>query len=99
MNDEQWMVVRPILERVGKPGRPLRYAFAQYFNGCLYATRAGYSWRSLPAKRRVSTMDGDVPSLSALVRNRSTRKANALPESGLLIDTHGHTHAANLSDA
>lgn len=48
MNDEQWMVVRPILERVGKPGRPLRYALRSIFNGCLYITREGCSWRSLP---------------------------------------------------
>jgi transposase len=44
MNDEQWMAVRPILERVGKPGRPLRYALRSIFNGCLYMTRAGCSW-------------------------------------------------------
>ncbi|NMM26230.1 MAG: transposase [Glaciimonas sp.] len=47
MNDEQLMVVRPIWERVGKPGRPLRYDLRSIFNGCLYIIREGWGWRSL----------------------------------------------------
>ncbi|MGV8894159.1 MAG: transposase [Burkholderiaceae bacterium] len=41
-------LVQPILTRVGKPGRPLRYDPQRIFNGCLYITRESCCWRSLP---------------------------------------------------
>jgi putative transposase len=48
LTDEQYELIRPLLERKGKVGRPTRLDLRPIVNALLYMGRTGCQWRMLP---------------------------------------------------
>jgi putative transposase len=48
VSDEQWLVLKALLIRTGKRGRPMRLDLRAVVNGIFYLLRTGCQWKNLP---------------------------------------------------
>ena len=48
LSDEQWEMIRPLVERERQMGRPTVIDLREVVNALLYLTRTGCQWRMLP---------------------------------------------------
>jgi putative transposase len=49
LTDEQWQLIRPLLPRPSRVGRPQQVCRRQIMNAILYVNRTGCQWRQLPS--------------------------------------------------
>ncbi|HEU5386207.1 MAG TPA: IS5 family transposase [Streptosporangiaceae bacterium] len=50
LDDDQWIVLEPLLPRGKKPGRPPKWARRQLIDGIRWRTRTGSPWRDVPPR-------------------------------------------------
>jgi transposase len=50
LGDAQWAVLKPLLPRGKKPGRPRTWTRRQLIDGIRWRTRAGAPWRDVPER-------------------------------------------------
>lgn len=48
LTQKEWAMVKPLLPKSGKLGRPPRYGQREMLNAILYVVRSGCTWRMMP---------------------------------------------------
>jgi putative transposase len=98
LTDEQWEMVRPLVERKGLMGTPSTVDRRAIVNALLHRNRTGCQWRLLPTNfpnwNTVRyyfdqwTLDGTFIRINDTLRERARRKAGREPEpSAGIIDS------------
>ena len=96
VTDEQWEMIRPLVERKRHMGRPTITDLREVVNALLYLNRTGCQWRLLPADfpnwNTVRyyfdhwTLDGTFMRVNDALRERARQKAgrNVEPSAGII---------------
>jgi putative transposase len=98
LTDEQWELIRPLVERERHMGRPTTIDLREVVNALLYLTRTGCQWRLLPTDfpnwNTVRyyfdhwTLDGTFIRINDALRQRARQKVSRHPEpSAGIIDS------------
>jgi putative transposase len=96
--DDQWTMIRPLVERERQMGRPTEVDLREVVNALLYLTRTGCQWRMLPIDFPnhntvryyfdAWTLDGTFERINDLLRERARRAVGREPEpSAGIIDS------------
>jgi putative transposase len=48
LKEQEWQIIKPLLPKPKKKGRPLSYSWREILDGILYVTRSGCAWRLMP---------------------------------------------------
>lgn len=98
LTDEQWVLIRPLVERDRQMGRPTTIDLREVVNALLYLNRTGCPWRLLPTDfpnwNTVRyyfdhwTLDGTFIRINDALRHRARTKKGRDPEpSAGIIDS------------
>lgn len=98
LTDEQWAMIRPLVERQRHMGRPTEVNLRQVVNALLYQSRTGCQWRLLPTDFPnhntvryyfdAWTLDGTFIRINDALRQRARVRVGRDPEpSAGIIDS------------
>jgi putative transposase len=98
LTDEQWELIRPLVERERQMGRPTVINLREVVNALLYLTRTGCQWRLLPTDfPNCNTvryyfdhwsLDGTFVRINDVLRMRARQRVGREPEpSAGIIDS------------
>jgi putative transposase len=105
LTDEQWSIIKPMIPAAQPGGRHRRVDMREVFNGILYLTRTGCSWRQLPHDfppwgtvhyyYRRFRLDGTWQKIHDKLREKVRRKVGKKPTpSAAVIDSQSVKTAA-----